>query len=528
MTAAELAAERLAARTADEILDAEARIAWAKMPEHHGAECPPDRVPATLALAAWLPECPAKRRAAAAAGMDRVALALMAAAPLHTPLGEALGWPRSLRPHPGGSFAQHAAAPTMQARAMATFARRWLLTDPAEAGWFTPTVTPDWVAEGWDGTGDPPTVTLPPAVERLHALWLLAREHAPALRHPLAPLVAAWQQRPTERAPRVLGDRASLARLSRLGEDEAHLPDFPNGGPPPPADGQLLFDLPDLGDVVSGCASWLLWLFDRAGGESLSSGRGAPWDLRLFVYALLHLDVADRDGAWHTIRVAASPEHAKRLQDATGRWCPNVEDWLHPTGWANRRRDWHNLPAALDRMRRLAYVPVPGIGRVAVLFPSVIPSTPANPLVEWTIRIPRVGANGDRLNWPRLLAYGADSARLFRAYLAVTSWLGRSAKRGHPITRQIAAPVRGPDGKPSRRKGGAIIRSATERIDNPAARYVGPPLSEADLTRMIGFDPSNRKLRQYARAAFARMEADGVIEIERSGAGWLLFGGPNG
>ena len=45
---------------------------------------------------------------------------------------------------------------------------------------------------------------------------------------------------------------------------------------------------------------------------------------------------------------------------------------------------------------------------------------------------------------------------------------------------------------------------------------------------MIGFDPSNRKLRQYARAAFARMEADGVIEIERSGAGWLLFGGPNG
>ena len=164
-----------------------------------------------------------------------------------------------------------------------------------------------------------------------------------------------------------------------------------------------------------------------------------------------------------------------------------------------------------------------------MLFPSVIPSTPSNPLVEWTIRIPRGGANGDRLNWPRLLAYGADSARLFRAYLAVTAWLGRSAKRGHPITRQITAPVHGPDGKPARRrKGGAIVRSATERIDNPAARYVGPPLSEVDLTRMIGFDPSNRKLRQYARAAFARMEADGVIEIERSGAGWLLFGGPNG
>ena len=88
--------------------------------------------------------------------------------------------------------------------------------------------------------------------------------------------------------------------------------------------------------------------------------------------------------------------------------------------------------------------------------------------------------------------------------------------------------MHGSDGKPARRrKGGAIIRSATERIDNPAARYVGPPLSEADLTRMIGFDPSNRKLRQYARAAFERMEADGVIEVERDGRGWLLFGGPN-
>ena len=164
-----------------------------------------------------------------------------------------------------------------------------------------------------------------------------------------------------------------------------------------------------------------------------------------------------------------------------------------------------------------------------MMFPSVIPAQRGDPLVEFTARVPRVAAHGDRLNWPHLLAYGADSARLFRAYLAVTAWLGRSAKRGHPITRQIAAPVHGPDGKPTRRrKGGAIIRSATERIDNPAARYVGPPLSEADLTRMIGFDPSNRYRRRDARTAFERMEADGVIEIERSGAGWLLFGGPNG
>ena len=58
MTAAELAAARMAARTADEILTAEARIAWAKMPEHDGGECPADRIPAPVDLFRWLPECP--------------------------------------------------------------------------------------------------------------------------------------------------------------------------------------------------------------------------------------------------------------------------------------------------------------------------------------------------------------------------------------------------------------------------------------------------------------------------------------
>ena len=220
----------------------------------------------------------------------------------------------------------------------------------------------------------------------------------------------------------------------------------------------------------------------------------------------------DRDGEWHTIR----------------RPTDEVIGWLHPHGWKNKRRDWRKLPEALHRMRReLSYVPVPGIGSVAMLLPSVIPERRGDPLIEFTVRVPPVAAHGDRLNWPRLLAYGADSARLFRAYLAVVAWLGRSARRGHPITRSLPAPVLGPDGKPARRRGGRIIRSATERIDNPAARYAGPPLSEADLTRMIGFDPTSRDHRRYTRRAFERMEAGGVIDIDRSGGGFLIYGGPN-
>ena len=346
--------------------------------------------------------------------------------------------------------------------------------------------------------------------------------------HPLAPLAHAWLRwqdtMPTERPPFAPATRGSLPRLGKLGTDDATLPDFPQADAPA-QDGQLW--LPEFSDAVRGCTSWLLWLFDRAGGKSMAAGRGAPWDLRLFAYALLHLAVADRDGQWHTIRLAASPEHAERIYGTTGNRPPNVEDWLHPNGWNNKRRDWHKLPDALDRMRRLAYVPVPGIGRVAMLFPSVIPSAPTDPLVEFTVRVPRSAAHGDRLNWPRLVKYGADSARMLRAYLSVVPWLGRSAHHGHPITRTIAAPVLGPDGKPARRKGGAIIRSATKRIVHPAVHLAGPPLSEDDLARMIGFDPTDRYRRRDARAAFECLEAAGVLEIERAGAGWLLFGGPN-
>ena len=339
----------------------------------------------------------------------------------------------------------------------------------------------------------------------LHARWREAGGE-----HPVRPLVDTWLRRPSPRSAFVPVNHASLPRLAKLGKDEATLPDFPIADAPPPSpDGQLT--LPGFGDAVSHCTSWLLWLFDQAGGASMASGRGAPWDLRLFVYALLHLSTRDRDGAWHTIRLPTS----------------TVIDWLHPSGWANERRDWYRLPEALDRMRRLAYVPVPGIGRVGMLFPSVIPSARTDPFVEFTARVPRVAAHGDGLRWPRLVDYGTESARLFRAYLSVAAWLGRSARRGHPLTRTIAAPVLGPDGKPARRKDGAIVRSETERTENPAARYAGPPLSGADLTRMLGFDATDRYRRRDARLAFKRMEADGVIEIDHTDAGCVLYSGPN-
>ena len=346
---------------------------------------------------------------------------------------------------------------------------------------------------------------LPGAIELIH------REKGDVtIVHVLFSVVTAWQDRVTGRKPFSPRQRGSLARLSVIDKD----PVFLGSGFPVDVDapiepfGQL--SLPGFADtaVVAGCASWLLWLFDRAGG-SIAQGRGAPWDMRLWVYAMLHLAVEDRDGLWHTLRF--------KTEEVIG--------WLHPDGWTNiQRRDWENLPKALNTIReKMSYVPVPGLGKVAMLFPSVIPSVPSNPLIEFTIRVPPAAANGDRLYWPLLIAYGAESTRLFRAYLAVTAWLGLFAHNGHPITRQIAPPVLNPDGTPRRRKG-RIVRSDTFLIPNFAVRYVRQDLTEHDLSRMLGFDETDRRRRHDARSAFERMDDDGVIDLQRSGSRFAIFG----
>ena len=134
--------------------------------------------------------------------------------------------------------------------------------------------------------------------------------------------VRARQDRPTDAAPFRPKQRASLPRLHNLGpRDRARLPAYISGPQTPeqPA-------LPGFGPVVESCPSGLLWMFDQAGGQSMKHGRGAPWPMRLFVGALLHLGVSRRDGPWRTIRFPTD--------EALG--------WLHPTGWSNRRRDWGN------------------------------------------------------------------------------------------------------------------------------------------------------------------------------------------
>jgi len=350
------------------------------------------------------------------------------------------------------------------------------------------------------GTGDM-DVSLP--AEFVHQTWFdIPQGDRP--KHPVSPLVKAWQERPTPKQPRKLTNRASLPRLHKMGESDTRLPGFPQDRAPQPMGQAFLF--PELAPPE--CPSWLLWLFDRTGGQALSQGRGAPWPMRLWIGAVLHLDIGSRDGLWHTLQFPTE----------------EVIRWLHPNGWGNRRRDWERFPEALHSMaREMAYVPVPGLGSVALLYPSVIPREPHHPLVEFTIRIPPHAASGARIDWHRLCKYGTDSAGLYRAYLAAVSMMDRAAHKGHPITQTIQTALTLPNGRPKRRRGGALERSRTERKPNPAARYV-KAMSEHDLAALIGFDPTVRMYRLRAREAFERLKADGVIDLQRDGKGWRIFG----
>ena len=81
----------------------------------------------------------------------------------------------------------------------------------------------------------------------------------------------------------------------------------------------------------------------------------------------------------------------------------------------------------------------------------------------------------------------------------------------------------GADGKPLRKKG-RIVRSKTKRKPNYVTRYVETELTEHDLARMIGFDPTERQRRHDARFAFERMDDDGVIDLQRNGRHFAIFG----
>ena len=198
-----------------------------------------------------------------------------------------------------------------------------------------------------DGMASPVTVTtITPVtvttITEVHRAWVALEADRP--RHPLAPLVGEWQNRPI---PANLRDDPILPAISvsqTAERDYGHLLGGIVPDDPPPA----LPLFPDSGPPVRVRVP-LLELADASGVVSMARGRGAPLDLRLVVEALLSvpperrtaetriiITVAEllaglagdrpRGGkldAWHRIRAALLAAGSRWIPwRSGGRWWP--------------------------------------------------------------------------------------------------------------------------------------------------------------------------------------------------------------
>ena len=312
------------------------------------------------------------------------------------------------------------------------------------------------------------------------------------------------------RRPEVRPER-QLPRFGRVDDNEAlRVPGFEVGRPP-------VQDaiLPGFQGIASSVPSWLLSVYDQAGGITEARGRGAPWGLRLFVGALLTLPVEFRDGRQQLIPLT------------TG----DLARWLLPGGWDRRPSAFDRLQRALRDLDRLR-VPIGIDGTSGGLLKVVdCPLLPAaydrgrGPVVL-RVSIPGGAARGAHVEWDRLTRYGANSAPLYRAYLSVCAVLDYSARAGRALTQTIPAPVLDAYGRARRSKSGRrIIRSKVLTMPNPAARYVSW-LSPDDVRHMVGLAADHKMNRKRAREALEQLEEDGVVIIERQRGGLIRLFGP--
>ena len=286
MTAAELAAGRLAARTADEILAAEARISYAKA--HNGAECPP-------ALAAPPLEDLAEGASIEVRGevVSRLADTLLAldADPLADwpPPGD---WPAALT---------DTLDPQRSARAVFALATAWLYGS----------VAPGELGLGW-------------LVVRLHAAWRAAPLPP---RHPLAPLVDEWQQRPVPE--RMVDDDRKRIFPRAVAHVEHNAESFylARFGPAVHRDtgGQLMLGFAEEGERGPTLPA-NVWTMGLA--EAEKRGAVVPLALRIWIAAVLHTPMHARHGHY-PILLNQSDGSALTLRRFLA--------WIYP----GRKRLWH-------------------------------------------------------------------------------------------------------------------------------------------------------------------------------------------
>ena len=328
----------------------------------------------------------------------------------------------------------------------------------------------------------------------VHERWERGGDPQPT--HPISYLIRAWLRTPWDATPFVPTNRAILPRIHKV----VAVVDSS-----PPVDPSTL---PLFGTSKQNNPNWLLAAYDRLGGKSMQRGRGAPWELRLFVYVCMHLGTDDRDGLPHTLRFKEKA----------------VMNWLFPNSKGkniNEKRDPHKMARAL-----MALLEMPSLRTTSGLF-LVMPTnfTSAGQFtggdLTFDVAVPGDAKGGADVDWQQLLRYGAEGARMFRGFLSTMAHMDRSAHNGHPLTRQIHPAKLNTEGEPLRKRGGMVRRDMAQLVPNPAAK-LALPLSDGALAELYGY-PNNKKGRLRAREVLSRLQRDGVVEVDHTPGGLKFY-----
>ena len=315
---------------------------------------------------------------------------------------------------------------------------------------------------------------LPLVLEIIHRFWF---ENCGTQKHPLAPLVRAWQNRPKKSRASLRPDPV-LPVLQSVSIPERKQAQRMLGLIPDPkpneAQIQLFPDLnyPDLSRRVS-----LLALTDASGVPVMTQGRGAALDLRLTVESLLSIDLDDR-------------ELNRRLNLAfTVR---ELRDGLFPNGW-ERRRDWPRVREALLRSN-LRGIPIDERGSTwhplhVYLLPSLY-SMMLDDKILIEVRSPPPGSkSGPIIDRPVLWPLGVESSPRYRAYIGVQSLAWKPGK-----TR--------------------VVNLKRKRYGWAGNPNVYPVITQRDR-RAIAFGPNDRKNRTHDEIDKAFTDLPGVVVLDQ-------------
>ena len=428
------------AKTAAEILEAVSRFAWYEA--HQNKDCPPDFTPTAATLAAWLPEFPEAA---------------------HLEAGERLAALYGLSDG-GGCRWRLGRTATLKPRG------EWSLTLLA---WERP--SPD--RPGWGSMGK---------LEEVHSVWV-ALPAKVRRKHPLAPLVAAWQERPRGVTPDVMKHPhggilpASLAggavRVQVSARFDEELPELPGPGVAADGAGWLAGFEPGPGPLAKLPALDFL----HAGGlEAFQRGHGAPWPLRIAYETLIDVPAAARNGG------IARLEYPLR-----GDGNATLQAMLYPEGRLNLSRDWGRFLAALKVVDRFS---VPADGGMSAWLPIRVRSFPVRTggVLRLDVSLPPGSDKGPRILRRVLRRLGARSYPQWRAWLALAYLWDRSAVNGHW--------VRATRPRLARNSGGRLVdRTGTVILDRR-----GAPVTKWKDKRAVLLDAEGRPVPVAGEAARER------------------------